>query len=291
MARKLLNAGVRPDEVDWQGGLFSETAIPNTAPKPLSVPKEFLGAAESVALHRDENRWTLLYRVLYRLTRGERSLLKIDVDDDVRQLRLMEKSVSRDMHKMKAFVRFRRVADSEPAQYVAWHRPDHRILKALAPWFAERFGNMYWSILTPDESAHWDTQHLTYGPGVPRSQAPEEDELEDLWRDYYAAVFNPARVKVKAMKAEMPVRHWATLPEAQIIPDLLVKADQRVLQMAKTQKMSAAPFVPATHDLNALRAAASRLPWLRFVSIRHTGGIRRRTERFESGDGGRATGR
>jgi uracil-DNA glycosylase len=69
-------------------------------------------------------------------------------------------------------------------------------------------------------------------------------------------VFKPARAKVKAMKAEMPVRHWATLSEAQIIPELLAKADERVLEMAKMQKMSAAPFVPATHDLKALRAAA-----------------------------------
>jgi DNA polymerase len=58
------------------------------------------------------------------------------------------------------------------------------------------------------------------------------------------------------MKAEMPIRHWATLPEAQIIPDLLAKADARVVEMAKTRKMSAAPFVPATHSLNVLRTAA-----------------------------------
>jgi uracil-DNA glycosylase len=256
VARKLLNVNITPDQVNWTGGLFHETALPDAPKSPLTVPQDFLETARTVSLHRDENRWGLLYRLLYRLTHGERTLLKIDVDDDVRQLRLFEKAVSRDMHKMKAFVRFRRVAGSEPEHYVAWHRPDHYILHALAPWFAERFGSMHWSILTPDESARWDTQTLTYGPGVPRSQAPEGDDLEDLWRDYYASVFNPARVKVKAMKAEMPVRHWATLPEAQIIPDLLAKADARVLHMAKTQKISAAPFVPPSHDLNVLRSAA-----------------------------------
>lgn len=255
-ARGLLAAGIPPDEVIWGSGLFGETSLPESKQTLTSVPKEFLEVAESVALHHDENRWALLYRVLCRLTHGERNLLKIDVDDDVRQLRLMQKAVSRDMHKMKAFVRFRRVPNADPEHYVAWHRPDHRIVPALAPWFAQRFGSMHWSILTPEESAHWDTHSLTFGPGVPRSHAPSEDDLEELWRDYYASIFNPARVKVKAMTAEMPVRHWATLPEAQIIPDLLSKADGRVLQMAKTQKMSAAPFVPPTHDLNTLRAAA-----------------------------------
>lgn len=55
---------------------------------------------------------------------------------------------------------------------------------------------MYWSILTPDQSAHWNGGTITYSPGVPRSEAPDDDALEDLWRDYYRSIFNPARVKV-----------------------------------------------------------------------------------------------
>ena len=141
------------------------------------------------------------------------------------------------MHKMKAFVRFRRIPDADPEQFAAWHKPDHYIVEAMAPWFAERFASMHWSILTPDQSAHWDGETITFSPGVPRSEAPDDDALEDLWRDYYRSIFNPARVKVKAMKAEMPVRHWATLPEAQIIPELLAKADTRVADMTKNQKL------------------------------------------------------
>jgi uracil-DNA glycosylase family protein len=61
---------------------------------------------------------------------------------------------------------------------------------------------------------------------------------------------------VKAMTAEMPVRHWATLPEAQLIPGLLVSAGARVAEMAEKQKASAAPWTPRDGDLEALRAAA-----------------------------------
>ena len=129
-------------------------------------------------------------------------------------------------------------------------------MEAMAPWFVERFGSMRWSILTPDRSAHWDTHELRFGPGVARSAAPDGDALEDLWRDYYGAIFNPARVNVKAMKAEMPIRHWATLPEAQLIPRLLSSAGARVTEMAGKQKASAAPWVPNGGDLNVLRAAA-----------------------------------
>ena len=251
----MLGAGVTPEQVQWNGGLFADTLIAPPATR-FAIPKEFLSIAETVALHRHEHRWALLYSVLWRLTHGERNLLRIEVDDDVRGLRLTAKAVGRDMHKMTAFVRFRRVESEEGERFVAWYVPDHYIVEAMAPWFVERFGSMRWSILTPDRSAHWDMQELSFGPGVPRSAAPNGDALEELWRDYYAAIFNPARVNVKAMTAEMPVRHWATLPEAQLIPGLLASAGARVGEMAGAQKASAAPWVPRDGGLKVLRSAA-----------------------------------
>lgn len=255
-ARNLLTRDISPDQVVWGGlGLF-ETPDLTGSPFRGTVPKDFIDIAKIVALHRSEGQWALLYRTLYRITHGERNLLKIDIDDDTRALDLMEKAIRRDIHKMHAFVRFRRVPDSNPEHFVAWHRPDHYIVETVGPWFADRFGAMRWSILTPDRCVHWDLHELTYTEGVPRSEAADGDALEDLWRDYYSSIFNPARVKVKAMKAEMPVRHWATLPEAQLIPGLLAKADARVNEMAKAQTTSAAPFVPPARDLASLQSAA-----------------------------------
>ncbi len=260
-SRNLLARDIRPEEIVWGLGLFGgleelDGTEQDGGTPAGTVPKAFLDLARVVSLHRDEGRWQLLYRVLYRITHGERNLLKIDIDDDVRKLQLMEKAVRRDIHKMHAFVRFRRIPGSDPEHFVAWHRPDHRIVENVGPWFESRFGAMRWSILTPDRSVHWDLSELTYTAGVPRSEAPTEDALEDLWRDYYASIFNPARVKVKAMKTEMPVRHWATLPEAQLIPNLLMKAGTRVIEMSKEQKSSAAPYLPATRSLAELQSAA-----------------------------------
>lgn len=267
-ARGLLAANVAPEDIRWteptsQLSLFNAveaTDRPVVAPV-VNVPKEFLELARYVACHRDIGRWHFLYRTLWRIVHGEAHLLKIATDDDVHLLNRMQKSVTRDVHKMKAFVRFRKVVSvSGEENFIAWHRPDYRIIRLTAPFFARRFKGMNWTILTPDESATWDQQELRYGPGAPLNDAPSGDALEELWKTYYASIFNPARVKVAMMKREMPVRHWPTLPEASIINELLQQAPQRVdamIQRTEGFAETAMNYMPELDDLESLRHAAA----------------------------------
>ncbi|MEO1086065.1 MAG: UdgX family uracil-DNA binding protein, partial [Acidobacteriota bacterium] len=234
------------------------------------VPKEFVQIARTAARHRDADRWTLLYRTLWRLVHGEPHLVKIGLDDDVLRLRRMVQAVRRDQHKMKAFVRFRRAEnDAGETWYIAWHRPDHRIVEAVAPFFVERFNDQRWMILTPDASACWDLEELRFGPGVPREAAPDRDAVEALWKTYYASIFNPARIKVKAMKAEMPVRHWATLPEASLIPELLLEARGRVERMVERPRRP--PASTAIPDAPTLASLASALGQCRACELCENG--------------------
>ncbi|HEY0909492.1 MAG TPA: TIGR03915 family putative DNA repair protein, partial [Bradyrhizobium sp.] len=270
LARQRLVAGVPPDQVLWSSDpmlLDASTPVPfqSAADAQLPtfhVPARFVAAGEEVACHHDGEKWPLLYRVLWRLTHGEPRLLEIAVDPDVHKLLMMEKAVHRDVHKMKAFVRFRKVIDDAGEHFIAWHRPDHLIVPLAAPFFARRFAPMRWTILTPDQSVIWDTQTLRFGPGLPRSAAPAHDELEDAWRTYYGAIFNPARIKLKAMRKEMPVRYWSTLPETQMIDRLLATAPQRVETMlghaASSGPASAEEFLPTERTLPQLAQAAGK---------------------------------
>ena len=270
-ARQLRLDEVPPEQVQFlergEPGLFAELqssqpdASTSNRPAP-TVPKEFLQLAEEVGYHRDPGRWLLLYCVLWRLTTDEPKLMHVSTDDDLHRLLMMQKAVSRDAHKMKAFVRFREVQQDGQSHFIAWHRPDHPIVRKVAPFFSRRFQSMNWTILTPDESVSWDQQQLNYFAGVDRSAAPSSDQLEDLWRTYYANIFNPARIKLKAMRAEMPVRHWATLPETTIIDQMLRDAPQRVQTMIQRSEgftQSAADYFPAgdqPFSLATLAAAA-----------------------------------
>lgn len=274
-ARNLIVAETAPVDVCWstrgaQLSLFdttlneaqtTEDGYQKKQTIAFRVPPDFLELARQVACHMSVKRWDLLYRTLWRLTHGEKYLLEITTDDEVHELSQMRKAVSRDVHKMKAFVRFRKVVDDLGAEnFIAWHRPDHRIVRLAAPFFARRFKSMNWAILTPHESVTWDQSQLHFGPGVPVTEAPESDVLEDLWRTYYASIFNPARIKIAMMKREMPVRHWATLPETKLIDQLLREAPARVQVMIDSTigfADTATAFMPAEKDLNSLRLAAA----------------------------------
>lgn len=270
VARSLISSNVQPEAISLicdsaQELLFAPQSVESlTTPtnQVFRVPEAFLELAETIAYHRDDQRWNLLYRALWRLTHDEPHLLQLATDDLVHRLHIMRKAVDRDAHKMKAFVRFKKLTNDQGDYYIAWHRPDHMIVRKVAPFFSRRFKGMSWSILTPDESAHWDGHQLTYDRGFPRSAAPDADELEQLWKDYYRAIFNPARIKIDTMKREMPVRHWQTLPETDLIEDLLQEAPQRVSQMiAITEGLnkSAADYVPErTTSLKTLAEAAAK---------------------------------
>ncbi|MFN2100833.1 UdgX family uracil-DNA binding protein [Altererythrobacter sp. MF3-039] len=244
-ARALIQCDVPPDRIAWiepggSGDLFSHSdfpggerrmPVPEPDAKPVRANKRFLSLARNAALHSDPERFALLYRLLWRLQAKPR-MMEDKADLDVRRLEELDKNVRRDSHKMHAFVRFRRMeGDDRSEHYVAWFEPEHHIVRTNAGFFIRRFANMRWSILTPRGCLHWDGETLSESPPAERSDAPGGDPMEELWRKYYASIFNPARLKVGAMLREMPKKYWKNMPEAELIPQLVAGAQSREAQM------------------------------------------------------------
>ncbi|WP_255346437.1 TIGR03915 family putative DNA repair protein [Asticcacaulis sp. YBE204] len=206
----------------------------------MRVPPAFLTLAEAVICHSDPARFDLAYRLLWRL-QTEKHLLGDVSGPDIVRAHAMQKSVGRDSHKMKAFVRFKELPETgDRRRFIAWFEPEHFIVARVAPFFQRRFTDMDWIIATPKGSAVWDGDTLRTSDEA--AEKPEiVDDTDDLWRTYFAHIFNPARLKVKMMQSEMPKKYWKNLPEAELIPDLIRDAEQRVRDMAEREASNSMP--------------------------------------------------
>ncbi|WP_209721291.1 MULTISPECIES: TIGR03915 family putative DNA repair protein [Asticcacaulis] len=242
-ARYLLQQGCAPRDAEWGldrvEDLFSSPSpfmgrgdrVAVGGASIVTVPPAFIDLAEQLICHSDPARFALAYRLLWRL-QTEKALLEIPSDPDVSRARMMVKSVHRDEHKMTAFVRFKEVPSNTPRRaFVAWFEPDHHIVHRTAPFFQRRFGDMDWAIATPKGTASWDGESLCTDD-EPAARPDLNDETDELWRTYFANIFNPARLKVKSMQAHMPKKYWKNLPEAGLIPDMISGAESRVREMA-----------------------------------------------------------
>ena len=218
----------------------------------IRLPRAFLDIARRVICHDDPTRLARLYRIAWRLQRDPHLLSRAH-DGDIAWLTGRDKAVRRDVHKMHAFVRFRRAGTSEAGRerYAAWFEPAFHIERLVAPFFQKRFTGMDWLIVTPNARIAWDGHAITSGPGGSRADVPAEDALEDHWRAYFAAIFNPARLKVQAMTSEMPKKYWKNLPEASLIPGLIAGAEASARQM---QERANSPENPRTAAFMASRA-------------------------------------
>ena len=243
-ARALALGDVPPEDVVWSvrdaGDLFAEPDNPVPAPVgTFTVPRALVSLAETTIQARDPERFALLYRLIWRAHGGEKHLLELTTDPEVQRVQRLAQAVRRDTHKMRAFVRFREVAEPEGTRYVSWFEPDHYIVEANADFFTRRFATMTWSILTPYRSVHWNGETIRFDVGASPADVPDDDRLEAYWRAYYSSIFNPARLKIGAMRSEMPQKYWRNLPEAAAIPELIRTASGRVDSMVEQPVFSA----------------------------------------------------
>jgi probable DNA metabolism protein len=186
-ARRLRARRVAPEAAIWTvdgaGELLDPAGETAAGPSAFTVPRGFLDLSGAVILHRSDERFSLLYRLLWRLA-GEPDLLGRQGDPDVRKAHGFARAVAQAEHQMKAFTDFKRFADAADGSEVnvAWFEPAHRVTEAAIPFFVRRFASRRFSVLTPDVCAHWDGRALSFTPGADLADAPREDSLEDYWR-------------------------------------------------------------------------------------------------------------
>ena len=132
------------------------------------------------------------------------------------------KSVSRERHRMKAFVRFQRLQDD---LYVALVAPDFNVLPLIAKHFKDRYADQRWLIYDEkrDYGIYYDLENVVEvqfsaeesltQQAVAEVHAQNEDLYSDLWKRYFKAVNIEERKNTKLHVQHVPKRYWKYLNE------------------------------------------------------------------------------
>ncbi|MGB3180906.1 MAG: TIGR03915 family putative DNA repair protein [Cyclobacteriaceae bacterium] len=167
--------------------------------------------------------------VVFRL--ASRIFDKLDTDftdyrqPDILELRKLDKMIGREVHRMHAFVRFRKSADG---LFFALIEPDFDVVPLIGSHFKKRYADQPWLILDirRNYGIHYDLkdmnevriQEKTRGMRELYHQTPEgieehDDGYQELWRTYFNSVNIPERKNLKLHLQHVPVRYWKYLPE------------------------------------------------------------------------------
>lgn len=180
----LLAGQVLPADIIWEAGAadgFSDAVRglasrppPSTTALNAIVPRSFLRLTELVVLHRDESRFDLLYRLLWRMIHEPNVATPGDADMALAQR--MGQAVRREVFRMKASVQLRQVGmlGTVPLRF-GWFEPRHHVTEEVAAALVRSQPEPAWLLVTPDRSALWDGSRLLCGPGDAKGAAARDD--------------------------------------------------------------------------------------------------------------------
>lgn len=136
------------------------------------------------------------------------------------------KKVSRERHRMKAFIRFQKGANQ---LFHAIIKPDYNVLPLIAGHFERRYADQPWVIY--DEQRHYglyynlhQVQEVTFeNVGTDAIALPDDVTLDDgeqlyatLWKDYFRSTNIKERKNLKLHIQHVPKRYWRYLTEKEI---------------------------------------------------------------------------
>jgi probable DNA metabolism protein len=137
----------------------------------------------------------------------------------------IERKVSRERHRMKAFIRFQKTADGI---YYCPVEPDFNVLPLIASFFKNRYADQQWIIYDVKRKYGlyydlYNVQEITYDfvsridtskVILPANLVDEKEELASLlWKDYFNSTNIPARKNMKLHIQHVPKRYWRYLNE------------------------------------------------------------------------------
>ena len=142
---------------------------------------------------------------------------------DLLRLHQTVKKVSRERHRMKAFIRFVR---SDNNLYTAIVEPDFNVVPLIIDFFRNRFSDQHWLIydirrnygfyydcIRVQEVSNSSEQDIQNPYTLEVDLDPKEKEFQHLWKTYFKGTNIESRKNLKLHLRHVPRRYWKYLIE------------------------------------------------------------------------------
>jgi probable DNA metabolism protein len=150
----------------------------------------------------------------------ENNVLQNFTNDDILQISKICKSVSRERHRMTAFVRFEKMTDGI---YFAKIDPDFDVLPLIRKHFKDRYADQKWMIydLKRHYGLFYDLENCEFFYPDEKfnlnqyQQKFHEEEInyQELWKSYFTKTNIKERKNIKLHVQHVPKRYWKYLTE------------------------------------------------------------------------------
>lgn len=133
------------------------------------------------------------------------------------------KMVSREKHRMEAFVRFMQTKDNI---YFAHIEPDFNVLPLILPHFESRYADQEWIIydLKRKFGLHYNLKKTSFitldlseeifkDPSISCVYSTSEKDFQELWQQYFKSTNIKSRKNMKLHLQHVPKRYWKYLTE------------------------------------------------------------------------------
>lgn len=147
---------------------------------------------------------------------------------DVLAIQQIAKNVSRERHRMKAFIRFKKLSDGT---FFAVIHPDFNVIPLIIKHFRDRYTDQPWIIFDEKRgygvyynreqvihiSLHsWLEIYNNHLPTLHQSLDENELKYDQLWKDYFKSTNIKERKNGKLHIQHVPKRYWKYLTEKDI---------------------------------------------------------------------------
>ena len=164
----------------------------------------------------------ILSAVRHSIKHLKKNILQDFGNDDILEISKICRSVSRERHRMLAFVRFELLQDEV---YFAKIEPDFNVLPLIRKHFKERYADQKWMIF--DLKRHYgifydlkevqfftpDSSQLQNFRNSEQFHHEEEKKYQKLWQRYFVKTGIPERKNMKLHIQWVPKRYWKYLTE------------------------------------------------------------------------------